>query len=462
MPIDKVKLPDDSVQEIHDSRIPGIDLSPKLGSENLVTSEGVEVALNKYLPLTGGTLTGNLLLTEGSSSIYINGSGSSMIYGTVSKLGTIGNTVFGQGFGNTYFRGQNNPVYRKYNSAGNFQEYQMWHEGNDGAGSGLDADLLDGKHNGDLYANGLRYYGHTSTATRLTAGDTLSFNADVGMHYYLITSRMTDGGRPGQDGYGVQMEWDNQLDSGYSWRTQLWVCNSDIGSSEYGEMKIRHQNNESTWGDWHTFAMLDSNVASATKLATPRTIWGQSFDGTADVTGHLYLTGANASSSVANTSQIVFGTSSNNHVVLTSNTNAIIINPTTSSASGQTVIGCNGVGTQFKAGTFSVAGAATFGSSLKAVSLTTNLQTSQPSGGMLPNRQYALGELSGDTTFAMAAGSPGVTNHYFWTFSTGTTAPTITWPAAITSWYGGSAPTISASKHYEVSVLDGVAICMEV
>lgn len=181
-----------------------------------------------------------------------------------------------------------------------------------------------------------------------------------------------------------------------------------------------------------------------------------------NITGHIYLTGANASSSVANTSQIVFGTPSNNHVVLTSNANAIIINPTTSSASGQTVIGCNGVGTQFKSGTFSVAGAATFGSSLTAASLTTNLQTSQPSGGMLPNRQYALGELSGDTTFSMAAGSSGVTNHYYWTFSTGSTAPTITWPAAITSWFGGSAPTINASKHYEVSVLDGVAICMEV
>lgn len=40
--------------------------------------------------------------------------------------------------------------------------------------------------------------------------------------------------------------------------------------------------------DWKTIAFTDSNVASATKLATARTIWGHSFDGTGDVTGNLF------------------------------------------------------------------------------------------------------------------------------------------------------------------------------
>ena len=35
---------------------------------------------------------------------------------------------------------------------------------------------------------------------------------------------------------------------------------------------------------WKTIAFTDSNVASATKLQTARTIWGQSFDGTGDIT----------------------------------------------------------------------------------------------------------------------------------------------------------------------------------
>ena len=38
---------------------------------------------------------------------------------------------------------------------------------------------------------------------------------------------------------------------------------------------------------WREFAFLDSNVASATKLQNSRTIWGQSFDGTGNVSGAL-------------------------------------------------------------------------------------------------------------------------------------------------------------------------------
>lgn len=90
-------------------------------------------------------------------------------------------------------------------------------------------------------------------------------------------------------------------------------------------------------------------------------------------------------------------------------------------------------------------------------------QSSQPAGGMLPNVLYNLGTITGNVTMAMATpADTSVANHYFFTFDTSTTAPTITWDAKITSWKDGSAPTINASKHYEVSVLGGVAIIMEV
>ena len=41
------------------------------------------------------------------------------------------------------------------------------------------------------------------------------------------------------------------------------------------------------WTAWKKFAFTDSNVASATKLQTARKLWGQSFDGSGDVDGHL-------------------------------------------------------------------------------------------------------------------------------------------------------------------------------
>lgn len=41
--------------------------------------------------------------------------------------------------------------------------------------------------------------------------------------------------------------------------------------------------------DWATVALTSDNVASATKLQTPRTIWGQSFNGTGNVNGTIYI-----------------------------------------------------------------------------------------------------------------------------------------------------------------------------
>jgi hypothetical protein len=53
-----------------------------------------------------------------------------------------------------------------------------------------------------------------------------------------------------------------------------------------------------------------------------------------NMTGHIYLTGAKETSSTSSTSQIIFGTSDNNHVAISSNNNAIVINPTSDSTAG--------------------------------------------------------------------------------------------------------------------------------
>lgn len=47
--------------------------------------------------------------------------------------------------------------------------------------------------------------------------------------------------------------------------------------------------------DWATVALTSDNVASATKLAAARTIWGQSFDGTGNVNGTIYINNRNSS-----------------------------------------------------------------------------------------------------------------------------------------------------------------------
>ena len=65
-------------------------------------------------------------------------------------------------------------------------------------------------------------------------------------------------------------------------------------------------------------------------------------------------------------------------------------------------------------------------------------------------------------TFALAAAVSGNLNHYFWMFETGNTAPTITWPSTGVAWAAGSAPTVAANKHYEISILGGIAYYSEV
>lgn len=88
-------------------------------------------------------------------------------------------------------------------------------------------------------------------------------------------------------------------------------------------------------------------------------------------------------------------------------------------------------------------------------------ETTQPSGGFAPDVVYKLGTITGTVTFALANPVVGNTNHYFWTFDTGSTAPTVTWPSGIT-WADGTGPTVAASKHYEISILDGIATFAEV
>jgi hypothetical protein len=81
-----------------------------------------------------------------------------------------------------------------------------------------------------------------------------------------------------------------------------------------------------------------------------------------------------------------------------------------------------------------------------------------------PNKVYQFGTLTGSVTIpAFSSVSATDTEAKVWcmTFSTSSTAPTITWPSAITKWSGGSSPTINASKSYEVTVMNGIGVIIE-
>ena len=61
-----------------------------------------------------------------------------------------------------------------------------------------------------------------------------------------------------------------------------------IGLDHYGKVFTRGER-AGVWDDWKTVAFTDSTVAAANKLSTARTIWGQSFDGSGNVSGNIIL-----------------------------------------------------------------------------------------------------------------------------------------------------------------------------
>ena len=163
---------------------------------------------SSYLPLTGGTLSGNL-------SVGDVGLDRALLVRNISSYdsGPLGLNPWG---GNVTING---------NTA--------WHAGNDGAGSGLDADLFGGLHN-----------------TSFLRCDSINADDPKNGHYAIGTDSthnfiQSHAGKP------------------------LYL--NELGNAVYINNVLA--------------ATINSNVASATKLANTRTIWGQSFDGTGNVDG---------------------------------------------------------------------------------------------------------------------------------------------------------------------------------
>lgn len=95
-------------------------------------------------------------------------------------------------------------------------------------------------------------------------------------------------------------------------------------------------------------------------------------------------------------------------------------------------------------------------------------QSSIPAGGLQPGILYNLSVLTGSVTINLATPSDAnVANEYAFTFATGGTLPTITWPASLIGWAGNcldsnGQPELKVSKFYEVSILNNIAIIAEI
>lgn len=123
------------------------------------------------------------------------------------------------------------------------------------------ADKLDGYHESSF----LRYRGDYEDASVTKDG--------VGVYGWAHTNT---GHNNFHESYGDIIN----IQGFSTWRTRF-----DIGTS--GRIRIVHGINTTTATQVGYLAYLHDNVASATKLQTPRTIWGQSFDGTNNIGGTI-------------------------------------------------------------------------------------------------------------------------------------------------------------------------------
>lgn len=307
---------------------------------------------SRYVNVSGDTMTGSLTVRNSNfPCIHLQNSGYDNNY-----------LEIGNGLHEDF-------ILRNATSGGNidlrfnqsrivYNNNTIWHEGNDGSGSGLDADLLDGVHLGGLFTD----FSTSDVSTKITIGGvtkSLKINADTldGLHYTSFPLKIGGGiyNTPTNRSLklltfrrGNEKGW-LRLSISDSNNASMGVCSKfivrwgyDSTNSEKGinlsciysiiadastsltavrvdgvtfalyytpnntASKVQYliegysdactitdtnATAEPTPTPTYTSALvniignLQGNADTAKKLATPRTLWGQNFDGSANVSG---------------------------------------------------------------------------------------------------------------------------------------------------------------------------------
>ena len=173
----------------------------------------------------------------------------------------------------------------------------FWHKDNDGSGSGLDADLLDGYHAGFANNQVALYFNFPSWSILISQGllrsdyesaghpteDYLKAICKWAIKSYANRGKITLQGiaTPNSNGWFVLSLYSSD---GYDATTLLPRYCSGQFNSLSGNLQLFGTENHK----WRYSGAFVGNASSATKLMTTRTIWGQSFDGTANVRGSIH------------------------------------------------------------------------------------------------------------------------------------------------------------------------------
>ena len=172
----------------------------------------------------------------------------------------------------------------------------FWHKDNDGSGSGLDADMVDGYHAGFANNQVALYLNFPSWSTLISQGllrsdyesagqpteDYLKAICKWAIKSYANRGKITLQGiaTPNSNGWFVLSLYSSD---GYDATTLLpKYCSGQFNSLSGNLQLFGTENNK-----WRYSGAFVGNASSATKLMTARTIWGQNFDGTANISGNM-------------------------------------------------------------------------------------------------------------------------------------------------------------------------------
>lgn len=228
----------------------------------------------RYVKKTGDTMTGALLMTANVSAAPASqptalSSGRLQAYGTLNINGNTDNSgteyvniTAGHGISSSTADGLSIGT-----STLTWQNNTIWHAGNDGAGSGLDADLLDGQHNGHLTAK-LINGSNAITSTNITT---------PGFYYFDGNPANISDGSPSPGG-----TWNfSMMVLGNTAARTKQLAIEYISGRVYSRVHV-----EENWSDWKALAFTSDNVASATRLQGTYSLWGQNFYGN-NVSGNM-------------------------------------------------------------------------------------------------------------------------------------------------------------------------------
>lgn len=254
------------------------------GSVSIDGSQNVSLATttnhtHNYLPLSGGTLSGHLIMA--SARIKMNGG----IFEFNDSSGSTQKMLWAGMDPSTLSVWSNSNWYSILHS-GNYNSY---------------APKLDGTGASGTW--GISISGNAATATNADTLDGFHISSIVHLQDVADADTMINSIvqylSVDVNAYHVPFGGGELLSFGNEWYSaQLYI-------SHFSNRVAIRGMNYGTWNNWHELAFLDSNVASATKLANSRTIWGQSFDGTGNVSGAL--TGV---TTITTSGQICINTSS--------------------------------------------------------------------------------------------------------------------------------------------------------